>query len=137
MKKNITLKEAWDITNEFANYLANRKITPVSSHYEKELPRPKKDILLAMLKVLTDESPSILSKKIKNLEIKEYIKVLIISLEEFIPNSDEYKEKVKNIENFNDFVNQYGKDKFSEEEDLNKTIFRIHYKKRNKRKNDK
>jgi len=93
--EKMTLNEAWKIAREFGDFIANRD-KPMLIDYEDVLPYSKSDILLALVKILKDEKPELLRRKTENkIEVKECIAVMIMTLNDFIPNKIEYREKVK------------------------------------------
>ena len=93
----MTLNEAWKIAREFGDFIANRE-KPLSIDYENVLPYLKRDILLAVVKILKDEKPGLLKKTANGIEIKECVASMIMTLEDFIPDEKEYKEKIKTRE---------------------------------------
>jgi len=96
----MTLDEAWKIAREFGDFIANRE-KPLLIDYENVLPYSKRNILLALVKILKDEKPELLRKKTETknkIELKECVAGLIMQLEDFIPNEKEYKEMVKTRE---------------------------------------
>lgn len=107
--ENMTLSEAWKIAREFGDFIANRD-KPMLIDYEDVLPYSKSDILLALVKILKDEKPELLRKKTETknkIELKECVAILIMKLEDFIPNEKKYKEMVKTRE---DILEEFSKE---------------------------
>ncbi len=91
-RQNMTLEDAWDITQEFGAFVAKVGYNP-QYEFEDLLPYKKTDILLALLKVLVDLKEEDTDPDSGTLEeIKENTSTLIVLLDGFIPNKEQYKQ---------------------------------------------
>jgi hypothetical protein len=91
-RRNMTLEDAWSIRQEFGAFMAKVRFNPQYA-FEDLLPYKKTDILLALLKVLTDLKEEDIDPDSGTLEeIKESTSTLIVLLDGFIPNEEQYKQ---------------------------------------------
>jgi len=96
---DFTFKKAQEVAEDYADFLAKRGEKISLYGFQNELPWDKGSILVALLKLLRDSND------------QEYKKVacnLIVSLEDFIPTLEEYKEIIE-LEKLGDELNQLNK----------------------------
>jgi len=87
----MTLDDAWDITQEFAAFLAEGK-TPAQYEFEDVLPYKKSDILLAIIFQLVHLKKEDIDPTSGTLEeIKTSLSALVMYLESFIPSEETYQ----------------------------------------------
>jgi|TARA_B100001964_G_scaffold164998_1_gene181164 DnaJ-domain-containing protein 1 len=88
---NMTLDDAWNITQEYADLIERESKKGKSMLYEFEdvLPYSKSDILLALLKLLNEQNYDDVSQLE---DFKEFISSLIMQLNDFIPTKAKHKQ---------------------------------------------
>lgn len=90
--QNMTLDDAWNITQDFSAFLAEGG-APALYEFEDVLPYQKSDILLAIIHLLENLKEEDIDHTTGTLvEIKKNLSTLVVSLESFIPNEETYKE---------------------------------------------
>ena len=90
--ENMTLEDAWNITQEFGAFLAEGG-APALYEFEDVLPYQKSDILLAIIYLFKNLKEEDVDHTTGTLEkIKEALSTLVEDLESFIPNEETYKE---------------------------------------------
>lgn len=92
---NMTLDDAWNITQEFGAFLAEGG-TPALYEFEDVLPYQKSDILLAIIHLFENLKEEDIDHTTGTLEeIKKTLSALVPTLESFIPNEKTYKDMLK------------------------------------------
>ena len=101
---NMTLDNAWNITQEYADLTEGESEKGKSTLYEFEdvLPYSKGDILLALLKLLTEQYYDDVSQLE---DFKEFISSLIVQLDDFIPTEEKYKQMLNQKKHLAEIAN--------------------------------
>jgi len=94
---NMTLEKAWNIAKEFGDFHADNG---AGYDYEDVLPYEKDVILLALLKILSDDNHKITAKLNNETEkeAKSLIRSVIMLLMNYIPNEKQYRSLLELIE---------------------------------------
>ena len=102
--QNMTLDDAWNITQEFSGFLAEGG-APALYEFEDVLPYQKNDILFAIIHLLQYlKKEDIVTGTLE--EIKENLSTLAVSLEGFIPSEETYKEMLNKKSYLNENLGQ-------------------------------
>lgn len=126
--EKITLEGTWKIAKEFGKLLAENKIS-LPYEFEDILPYEKSIILLCLVKILKEEDFKKLAiiNNTTEKEIKENIATMIIFLDGFMPNPEQYKKMIESKE-FTGKVLKLNNDKNLEEcsdNQLNKILKKL------------
>lgn len=115
---NMTLDDAWNISQEFADLIEEESKKGKSMLYEFEDVRPytKSDILLALLKLLTEQDYGDVNQ-FEN--FKEFASTLIVTLDGFIPNEEQYKQMLNHKKCLDEILEQKFQKEKGEVEDEN------------------
>jgi len=92
----IDLKKAWEIAKEFGELLEENKVA-FPYEFEDILPYDKGVILFSLLKIFKEadfEELAILNNTTPKM-MKDNISTLIMYLDGFIPNPEEYKKRIE------------------------------------------